>query len=98
MHTDGYVPDSRRTTRSHAGESVADTRNRPGLPLFATGLFGLAATPTAAGYGFTGAAVAGALITAACLGGGGAIVAAEHRRVKGREGRHLTDRASATRQ
>lgn len=86
-----YSPDTKRTSRSRAGESVADARNWPGLTLLGIGLVALAATLTAAGYGFGGWAVVGAVVTAVCLVAGVALVAAEHRRVRARAGGQLRD-------
>nr|WP_280267240.1 hypothetical protein [Nocardia wallacei] len=86
-----YSPDTRRTSRSRAGESVADARNWPGMVLVGVGLVTLAATLTAAGYGFIGWTVLGALVTAACFVVGGTIIAAEHRRIRTRDGSRLRD-------
>ncbi|WP_228816643.1 DUF6480 family protein [Nocardia transvalensis] len=87
----GYTPDAQRTTRSRAGESVADTRNWPGLTLVAIGVVALAATLTAAGYGFPGWTLLGAIVTVVCLAAGAVIITAEHRRVKARTGDRLRD-------
>lgn len=84
-------PDEPRTTRTHAGETIEDTRNWPGIIMVALGLVGLALTLTAAGYGFRGWAIIGGIATAVLLVGGVGIVLAEHRRVKIREGTTLTD-------
>ncbi|GAB2724291.1 hypothetical protein [Nocardia thraciensis] len=86
-----YSPDTRRTSRSRAGESVADARNWPGMVLVAVGLVALAATLTAAGYGFIGWTVVGAVVTVACLVAGGVLIAAEHRRIRSRDGDRLPD-------
>lgn len=84
-------PDEPRTTRTHAGETIEDTRNWPGIIMVALGLVGLALTLTAAGYGFEGWAIIGGIATVVLLLGGVAIVLAEHRRVKMREGTTLSD-------
>lgn len=84
---DHYTPDDTRTTRPHVGESVEDVRNWPGLILTAIGIITVALTLTAAGYGFMGWAVIGAVVGVLCLGGGIALVVAEHRRIQHREGR-----------
>ncbi|MDO3646339.1 hypothetical protein [Nocardia mangyaensis] len=81
---DHEFPDESRTIRPHAGESIEDTRNWPGLALVAVGLVLLALTLTAAGYGFAGWAVIAGALCAVCLLGGIGIVVAEHRRVKAR--------------
>ncbi|MEU5407134.1 hypothetical protein [Nocardia asteroides] len=88
---DDRFPDDARTTRAHAGESIEDTRNWPGLILIALGLILVGLTLTAAGYGFGGWAVIAATLAAVSLLGGVLIVFAEHRRVKAKEGRELTD-------
>ncbi|KAF0846905.1 hypothetical protein [Nocardia caishijiensis] len=79
---DHEFPDESRTMRPHAGESIEDTRNWPGLILIGLGLALLGITLTAAGYGFGGWAVIGGLACAVCLLTGTALVVAEHRRVK----------------
>ncbi|WP_156959731.1 hypothetical protein [Nocardia sp. BMG51109] len=86
-----YSPDTKRTSRSRAGESVADARNWPGMTLIAVGLVALAATLTAAGYGFTGWTVVGAVVAAVCLIGGATLVVVEHRRIRAHEGDRLRD-------
>ncbi|MGW0246484.1 hypothetical protein ACWDYH_07565 [Nocardia goodfellowii] len=78
-------PDHERTTRSHAGETLEDTRNWPGIVLVMLGIVGLALTVTAAGYGFTGWAIIGGIATVLCLGIGAFLVFAEHRRVRKQE-------------
>ncbi|MFG1771985.1 hypothetical protein [Nocardia salmonicida] len=84
-------PDTERTTRSHAGESIQDSLNWPGLLLVGIGIVMLAATLTAAGSGFVGWAVIAGILTGVCLLLGIGIVLAEHRRIKVGEGLHLTD-------
>ncbi|MFB7874459.1 MULTISPECIES: hypothetical protein [unclassified Nocardia] len=84
-------PDDERTTRSHAGESIEDTRNWPGLILIGLGLVLVGLTLTAAGYGFAGWAAIAGIVCAICLVAGIVIVVAEHRRVKAAEGLDLTD-------
>ncbi|KAF0846892.1 hypothetical protein [Nocardia caishijiensis] len=84
-------PDTERTTRSHVGESIEDAWNWPGLILIGVGVVLLALTLTAAGYGFEGWAVIAAILCVLCLLGGVAIVLAEHRRIKAREGLRLRD-------
>ncbi|QIS04457.1 hypothetical protein F5X71_20895 [Nocardia brasiliensis] len=86
-------PDYNRTARTHVGESIADTRNWPGIVLVALGLVGLGLTLTAAGYGFEGWAVIGAIATVLCFAAGILLVVAEHRRLKAKEGRQLSDQA-----
>nr|WP_181697198.1 hypothetical protein [Nocardia sp. GTS18] len=79
---DHEFPDDSRTIRPHAGESIEDTRNWPGLILIGVGLALLGITLTAAGYGFGGWAIIGGVACAACLLAGTTLVVAEHRRVK----------------
>ncbi|MCM6772111.1 hypothetical protein NDR87_02535 [Nocardia sp. CDC159] len=86
-----YRPDAGRTFRSRAGESVADARNWPGLSLLAIGVVALAATLAAAGYGFPGWTLVGAIVAVVCLVGGVVLVVAEHRRVKSRTEDRLRD-------
>ncbi|MGW0182948.1 hypothetical protein [Nocardia sp. NPDC003345] len=82
-------PDDTRTTRSHAGESIEDTRNWPGIILAALGIVLVGITLTAAGYGFAGWAVVTGILGGVCLIAGVAIVVLEHRRVKAAEGAPL---------
>ncbi|WP_459960199.1 hypothetical protein [Nocardia sp. IFM 10818] len=76
-----YQPDYTRTTRPHAGETIEDSRNWPGLLLSAAGIVAIALTLTAAGYGFAGWAGLGTLASTALLGLGISLMVAEHRRV-----------------
>ncbi|MFE7799700.1 hypothetical protein [Nocardia sp. NPDC057440] len=78
-------PDDSRTTRTHAGESIEDTRDWPGIILFGVGIALLALTLTAAGYGFAGWAAIGGIACALCLGVGAVLVIAEHQRVNNQE-------------
>ncbi|MGW0246657.1 hypothetical protein ACWDYH_08465 [Nocardia goodfellowii] len=87
----GKFPDHSRTTRSHAGEGIEDGYNIPGIVLCAMGIVGLALTLTAAGYGFNGWAIVGAIATVALIGSGIGWILLEHRRVKAKEGLALTD-------
>jgi hypothetical protein len=89
--TRGEVPDHSRTTRSHAGEGIEDGYNIPGIVLCALGIVASASTLTAAGYGFAGWAVVGAIAATALVGSGIAWILLEHRRVKAKEGLALTD-------
>ena len=79
-------PDDVRTTRAHAGESIQDVRNWPGVALTALGVVLIALTLTAAGYGFAGWAVVAGIVGAVCLIAGIVLVAVAHRRVKSGEG------------
>ncbi|MGW5441161.1 hypothetical protein [Nocardia asteroides] len=90
-HVDGEFPDHARTTRSHAGESLEDGYNFPGIILCALGVIALGLCLTATGYGFAGwATIAG--VAAVLLAGAGVVwLLLEHRRVKSREGLDLTD-------
>nr|WP_280400060.1 hypothetical protein [Nocardia carnea] len=84
-------PDTERTTRSHAGESIEDARNWPGIILTALGLVLVALTLTAAGYGFEGWAIVGGICAGVCLVTGIGLVILEHRRVKVGEGATLRE-------
>ncbi|MFC6010905.1 hypothetical protein [Nocardia lasii] len=89
--TEKQFPDDARTTRSHAGESIRDGRNVPGLALVAVGLVLFALTLTAAGYGYAGWAVIAGVACVVSLVGGAALVVLEHRRVKAGENLGLTE-------
>lgn len=82
--TGDYRPDEHRTTRPHAGEVLEDSRNWPGLILAALGIVAVALTLTAAGYGFAGWAVIGAIASVALLSVGISQMVLEHRRVERR--------------
>ncbi|MEU1983209.1 hypothetical protein [Nocardia sp. NPDC019395] len=84
-------PDDTRTTRSHAGESIEDARNWPGIILTALGIVLVALTLTAAGYGFEGWAIVAGICGGICLVAGVAIVVFEHRRIKTGEGATLRE-------
>lgn len=87
---DGF-PDSKRTTRNHAGEGLQDGRNLPGIILCGLAAVALGLALTAAGSGFMGWTVIG-VIAGVVLGGLGiAWLLVEHRRVKAREGLRLQD-------
>ncbi|MGW1741954.1 hypothetical protein ACWCPQ_24475 [Nocardia sp. NPDC001965] len=86
-----HFPDDARTTRSHAGESIEDRRNWPGIILAAVGIVLVGLTLTAAGYGFAGWAVVAGILGVICLVAGGLIVVAEHRRIKLEEGATLRE-------
>ncbi|MFI9405060.1 hypothetical protein [Nocardia sp. NPDC052316] len=90
---DDNFPDYTRTSRAHVGESIEDARNWPGIILVAIGLVGLGLTLTAAGYGFEGWAIIGAIATVACMVAGVLVIVLEHRRLKNRAGLGLTDQA-----
>ncbi|MEA3527971.1 hypothetical protein [Nocardia implantans] len=90
--THGF-PDDTRTIRTHAGESIEDARNWPGIILVAVGLVAMALTLTAAGYGFEGWAVVAGIVCGVCIIAGVSVIVAEHRRVKAREGKRLRDAA-----
>lgn len=86
-------PDDTRTIRTHAGESIEDARNWPGIILVAVGIVAMALTLTAAGYGFAGWAVVAGIVSGVCIIAGVLVIVAEHRRIKAREGRRLRDAA-----
>ncbi|MEU4311346.1 hypothetical protein [Nocardia sp. NPDC024068] len=89
--TEHNFPDDARTTRSHAGESIEDTRNWPGIILAALGIVLVGLTLTAAGYGFAGWAIVAGILGGVCLVAGVLIVVAEHRRIKVAEGASLRE-------
>ncbi|MEU7767299.1 hypothetical protein AB0B25_19480 [Nocardia sp. NPDC049190] len=89
-HPPGF-PDRMRTTRSHAGETIEDGHNIPGIVLCAFGIIALVLTLTAAAYGFMGWAVVAAVCAAVCGGTGVIWVLLAHKRVKNREGLALSD-------
>ncbi|HLS79433.1 MAG TPA: hypothetical protein VK083_21850 [Nocardia sp.] len=78
----GNFPDHVRTSRSHAGESIEDTRNWPGMFLVGLGIVTVGLTMTAAGYGFEGWALIGGISTATFLLFGIALITLEHRRMR----------------
>ncbi|NEW37472.1 hypothetical protein GV794_13480 [Nocardia cyriacigeorgica] len=86
-----HFPDDARTTRAHAGETMEDVRNWPGIVMCALGLVAVALTLTAAGYGYEGWAIVGGIAAAVLLLGGVGIIVLEHRRVKAARGHKLTD-------
>ncbi|MFF7940950.1 hypothetical protein ACFZC5_14650 [Nocardia gamkensis] len=86
-------PDDTRTNRTHAGESIEDARNWPGIILVAVGIVAMALTLTAAGYGFAGWAVIAGVVCGVCIVAGVLVIIAEHRRIKLREGKRLRDAA-----
>lgn len=76
---------------AHAGDAIEDPANVPGIVAFLIGIGGVAATITAAGYGFPGWAGVGAAISAILLIFGITVVVVEHEREKSTErksGRH----------
>ncbi|GGK32745.1 hypothetical protein [Nocardia camponoti] len=77
-----HFPDHARTTRQYAGEAFEDTMNWPGLVLIGVGLVFVAATLTAAGYGFAGWALIAGILCGICLVGGIGLVALEHRHIR----------------
>ncbi|WUI35207.1 hypothetical protein OG804_01690 [Nocardia sp. NBC_00416] len=84
-------PDNARTTRSHAGESIEDQRNWPGIILAAVGIVLVGITLTAAGYGFAGWATVAGILGGVCIVAGVLIVVLEHRRIKAKEGAALRE-------
>lgn len=80
-----------RPWHAQAGDLLGDNYNMPGIVLCAVGVAAMACTLTAAGYGFTGWAQVGAVVTALLwiLGIGALVV--EHRReevIERKYGRH----------
>ncbi|MCC3330746.1 hypothetical protein [Nocardia abscessus] len=93
QHRSHTFPDDTRTSRTHAGESIEDARNWPGIILVGIGIVSLALTLTAAGYGFEGWAVIAGVVSGLCILVGVVVIVLEHRRIKVREGRRLRDAA-----
>ncbi|MBL1076870.1 hypothetical protein JK358_20970 [Nocardia sp. 2] len=89
--THNEFPDHHRTTRNHAGEGIEDGYNIPGIILCALAIIALAATLTAAGYGFEGWVLVGGIATVVLGGAGITWILLEHKRVKAKEGLNLTD-------
>lgn len=76
---------------AQAGDAIADKYNVPGIVAFMLGIGAVAATLTAAGYGFAGWAVVGAIVAAVLLIVGVSVVLIEHARERAaelRDGRH----------
>lgn len=78
----GNFPDHTRTTRSHAGEVIEDTWNWPGMFLVGIGIVTVGLTMTAAGYGFVGWTVIGAIAAGVFLLLGAGLINLEHRRMR----------------
>jgi hypothetical protein len=70
---------------AQAGDAIADKYNVPAIVAFMLGIGAVAATLTAAGYGFTGWAVVGAVVAAVLLMVGVGVVLVEHAREKSAE-------------
>lgn len=83
--------DHARTTRSHAGEAMNDTRAWPGFGLVALGLALMGITLVAAGYGFAGWAWIGGAACIVSIAVGVALILVERKRVKAAEGLQLRD-------
>ncbi|MGQ4618518.1 hypothetical protein [Nocardia sp. R7R-8] len=76
---------------ARAGDLLDDDFNLPGIVLCALGIAALACTLTAAGYGFTGWAGVGVVVTAALwITGVGALLVEHHREqaIELKHGRH----------
>lgn len=86
VRSSGGFPDRARTTRAHAGETIEDGYNIPGMVLCAVGIVALACALTAAGYGFALRAMVAGLVCAASFAAGVGWMLFEHRRIKAREG------------
>jgi len=78
----GNFPDHTRTTRSHAGEALEDTRNWPGMFLVGLGIVTVGLTVTAAGYGFAGWALIGGIAAVLFLVLGATLITLEHLRMR----------------
>jgi uncharacterized membrane-anchored protein len=90
--------DHARTTRPHAGESMKDARNLPGLALIALALVVFVSSLVA--FATAHMSVGGILVALAALGAvaGGAWLAAEHYRVRKAEDRWYADHPGIVRQ
>jgi hypothetical protein len=74
----------RPSRRHHAGEGIEDTHNVPGIILCGLALAALGLTLTAAGYGFAGWALIGAVICVGCAITGISWLLVERRRMNQR--------------
>lgn len=84
--------DHARTTRHHAGETMKNGANAPGLVLGAVGVVALVVSLFYFARGTTDVGVIAAVVAAALVIGGGGWVLIAHRRVLQQERRWLAER------
>lgn len=77
--------DHARTTRQHAGESMKNGHNAPGLILMAVGVVAIVVAMASFATGNSGPGVIAAVLAVVLFGAGGVWVMIVHRRVRRRE-------------
>ena len=77
--------DHARTTRQHAGETMKNGANAPGLILIAVGVVALVLAMAAFAYGNSDTGVVSAAVAVVALASGGGWLYVAHRRVRQRE-------------
>jgi hypothetical protein len=82
------LPPETAPWHAHAGDAIEDSRNVPGILLFMIAVGALGATLVAAGGGFTGWTIIGAVVTTVALLTAVCILAIEHGRQRAYERRH----------
>lgn len=87
--------DHARTTRPHAGESMKNGSNAPGLVAMAVGIVALVVGLFLAGTGHVAFGAVGIAVAVLLLAGGGAWLARTHRQVQQQERRWLADHPEA---
>jgi hypothetical protein len=90
--------DHARTTRQHAGESMKNGANAPGLALLAAGVIATVVCLASLATGHTSVGVAAAVIAVLGYVGGAVWLALAHRRVRADEQQWLADHPSVPEQ
>lgn len=90
--------DHARTTRQHAGESMKNGANAPGLALLAAGVIATVVCLAAMATGYTSVAVLAALIAILGYIAGAVWLTVAHRRVRAIEQRWLAEHPSVPQQ
>ncbi|WP_433723129.1 hypothetical protein ACQP0C_23515 [Nocardia sp. CA-129566] len=75
-----------RVSRKHAGEGIENGYNAVGVMLLGLGIVALALALIAGGYGYAGLAAVAGVVCAVLFLGGGAVIVAEWRRRRSRDG------------
>lgn len=96
--TSGDPVDHARTTRQHAGESMKNGANAPGLALLAAGVIATVVCLASLATGRDGVAVTAALIAVLGYLAGAAWLVIAHRRVRAVEQRWLAEHPSVPEQ
>jgi hypothetical protein len=86
--------DHARTTRQHAGESMKNGANAPGLALLAAGVIATVVCLASLATGFDSVAVTAALIAVLGYAGGAVWLVVAHRRVRAVEQQWLGEHPS----